>query len=388
LKVLSHVKRAGMETARYFGLSGALLIAWGMSVRLYKLFKRMKNLVCIVLISFFLRGDAAETVALLVRDGVFVTMQPYEMEASGKPQLIGGSDRTKVVMQLDWIFNAQFAGVFQAASSGFFEDAGLDVEIRAKVHNQQTVAAVLEGPIIFGSAESNVLLLELEQGADLRAVATMFQDSPMSWMFKSEQAIQSPADMMGKRVGVHPGDDHPVRYIMSANGFDPESIEIKVVDYDLSSLLAGEIDVKQGYVIDEFVELNFLTDGKAGNIMGRDHGYLAYSQVVFTTAEVANSHPKEVSAFLQALQRGWQKALEYPEATVDLIIEKWNPALDREHQLESLRLIAELVSPNGAEPLSPMSVERWEKSQKLFIDAGILSKTVPLDAFLSSMWIP
>jgi ABC-type nitrate/sulfonate/bicarbonate transport system substrate-binding protein len=347
---------------------------------------------CLAACLLLIQAVVADPVALLVRDGVFVTMQPGQTEPIRGWMSVGSDGRirpapTKVVMQLDWIFNAQFAGVFQAASSGFFAEENLEVEIRPKVANQQTVAAVLEGGLVFGSAESNVLLQELEKGADLRAVATMFQDSPMSWMFKSEHAIRSPADLVGKRVGVHPGDDHPVRFILKTNGVDPDAIEIIVVDYDLSALLAGEIDVKQGYVIDEFVELNHLTGGRAGKIMGRDHGYVAYSQVVFTRPEVVDQHPNVVAGFLRALQRGWQKALDHPEATVDLLIEQWNPQLDREHQLESLRLIADFVSPEGSPPLAPMSVERWEESQKLFLDAGILTTPVPLDAFLGSMWL-
>jgi NitT/TauT family transport system substrate-binding protein len=303
-----------------------------------------------------------------------------------RSEVLGDAGLRDVVMQLDWLYNVQFAGVFQAAHRGYFEQEGLRVEIRPKAANQMTVEAVLAEPLAFGCAESNVILLELEKGHDIRGVGTMFQDSPMAWMFKSSSGIETLDDFVGRRIGVHPGDDHPVRFILERNGIDPNGIEIVVVDYNLDALMAGEIDIKQGYAVDEFVKLNLLTNGDADKLMGRDLGYLAYSQVIFTSPDTIVKHPDVVDGFINAMRRGWAYAIANQEETVDMIIQHWNPNLDRNYQLQSLAMIADLVSPDGQAPLAPMSRTRWLKSQKLFQEMGILKKTftsTELESFLS-----
>lgn len=297
---------------------------------------------------------------------------------------------TPVVMQLDWIFNAQFAGLFVAEAQGYFATENLAVEIRPKVQAQLTVEAVFDAPsgeVIFGCAESNVLLQEIAAGVDLRLLATMFQDSPMAWMFKDRHNIRSIDDFTGKRIGVHPGDAHPLQFILRQNQVAEDQVEIVTIGYNLDSLLNDEVDLKQGYVIDEYVQLDLKLDGKVGRIMGRDFGYTAYSQVIFTRPETLLNHPEATRGFLRATKKGWIHALANPEQTVALLL-VLNPELDPEHQRRSLALIAELVSPHGIPPLTPMSPARWQASQTLFHQAGLLPHLTNLSPHLDLRFNP
>jgi ABC-type nitrate/sulfonate/bicarbonate transport system substrate-binding protein len=116
--------------------------------------------------------------------------------------------------------------------------------------------------------------------------------------------------------------------------------------------------------------------------MARDHGYLAYSQVIFTTEEALKNYPIAIADFLEATQAGWEYASAHRQSTVDLIIEKYNTDLDREYQLASLNRVLELVKPEGRLALAPMDRRKWEMSMARFIDHGILEKEVDLDPFL------
>ena len=42
----------------------------------------------------------------------------------------GAAAQDKVVLQLKWVTQGQFAGYYVAADKGFYEEAGLDVEIK------------------------------------------------------------------------------------------------------------------------------------------------------------------------------------------------------------------------------------------------------------------
>jgi len=90
-----------------------------------------------------------------------------------------------------------------------------------------------------------------------------------------------------------------------------------------------------------------------------------------------------VKRFLAASRRGWAFALANQEATVDLILRKWNPRLDRAYQLASLGQIARLVQPTPASSIMPlMSRQEWEACQSVFLEHHFLTQRVDLEAFV------
>lgn len=304
------------------------------------------------------------------------------------PSTLFGAQPQAVVMQLDWIYNAQFAGIYQALEQGYFSEKHLDVTIREVDRQQKTVQAVLGEPLAFGCAESNVLLKAHAGGAPIKALATMFQGSPLGWMVVSKLKIQTFADLAGKRVGIHPDGEKVIALMAKTAGIDPADFLLPHVGYDIDVLLSGEVDAMQAYSIDEFVKLQLATGGTGGIFMAKDLGYSAYSQVIFTTAEVVERHPILVRDFLEAVQRGWVYALDHKEETVKLILEKYNPALDRDYQLSSLAKIEELVRPEGKVPLAPIQPDVFRKSLTEYLESGILEKGTNLEDLLALEFNP
>jgi len=294
----------------------------------------------------------------------------------------------RVVMQLDWIYNAQFAGLYQAKEQGYFSEEGLDVEIRPTDPNLRTVPAVLAEEIAFGSSESNVLLGAHAEGAPIVVLATMFQESPIGWMHLSESGIDSFTDLAGRRIGVYPDGEKIIALLADKAGVDASSMTLPTVAHDISVLTSGEVDAMQGYAIDEYVKLKIATNDKAGIIMARDYGYSAYSQVIFTSRETVERHPEVVRSFLKATKKGWIYALDNPGRTVDLILRQYNPSLDRAYQLASLNEIEKLVRPAGKEALSPIDPTVFATSQEQYLKAGILKERTDLESLLDLRFNP
>ena len=109
-----------------------------------------------------------------------------------------------ILMQLDWKANAQFAGLLLAKERGYYAQAGLDVTIRpAAEGGPGVVKTLLDTPNAIGSAESSELLEARGKGAPIKAVATMFQGSPMALLSLEKTGIQDVKDLLGKRIGMH-----------------------------------------------------------------------------------------------------------------------------------------------------------------------------------------
>lgn len=303
--------------------------------------------------------------------------------------LRAGEEPTPVVMQLDWIYNAQFAGLFQAIEQGYFADAGLAVELREAPKSVGVTEAILaEDGIVFGSSESNVLLVKRAEGAPVVALATMFQDSPLGWISLKETGVETVKDFAGKTIGIHADGEKVIDIALAKSGLTRDDFSMTKVGYDPVIIADKEVDLMQAYYLDEFVELQLMTDGQASIILARDNGYLAYSQVIFTDEATVEAHPEVVKAFLEATKKGWAYACANPEATVDLIIGKYNPDLDKPYQMGSLAKVCELVAPAGKEPLAPMDKAKWAASQDLFIKYGVIAEPADLDALLDFRFNP
>jgi ABC-type nitrate/sulfonate/bicarbonate transport system substrate-binding protein len=296
-----------------------------------------------------------------------------------------------LVMQLDWVPNVQFAGVYMAAARGYYAEAGLAVEIRPVVKGVAPLAVVLgEEGLVMGCAESSGLLVAHAGGAAIKAVATMFQDSPVCWMVRADSGIESPADFAGRTVGIHGGGEKMVRQALRFLGRPELEAEItfEIVGYDPAIVAEGRVAAQQAYAIDEYVKLRLMLGDGARRLMARDYGYAAYSQVICTSARMVSEEPSVVRAFMAATQRGWAYALAEREATVDHIIKHHAPGLDREYRLASLEEIAGLVAPGGGAPLAPMRREQWERAQAMFLALGELARETDLDDLVDGRFNP
>lgn len=270
-----------------------------------------------------------------------------------------------IVMQLDWKLNVQFAGLLLAQENGWYRDAGLDVQIKpADSADASLVDAVVKGPNVIGSSESSGLLEARGKGAPIKAVATMFQGSPMALLSLEKTNIAQPADLIGKRIGMH-ADGRRVLDVLFANaGIDHPKYELKETGYDMQELKRGEVDAAQGYLIDEYVSLQIAGIPCRAMPMA-DHGYHAYSQVFFTSEDFIRRDPESIRKFLEVSFRGWRAAIADPEAAARMVVAKYEPGTDLKYQAASLEAIGRLMTRESPQ-IGQMSEKTWEESAAMF----------------------
>ena len=107
-------------------------------------------------------------------------------------QLLPGSALAadKVILQLKWFHQFQFAGYYAAVEKGFYAEEGLEVELRERDpdHTKFPIDAVLAGDAQFGIADS-LLIVERLQGSPIVTLAAIFQHSPLALITLKESGI-------------------------------------------------------------------------------------------------------------------------------------------------------------------------------------------------------
>ncbi|MDA7746894.1 ABC transporter substrate-binding protein [Psychromonas sp.] len=72
-------------------------------------------------------------------------------------------ENEKVTLQLKWFHQFQFAGYYAAKEKGFYNDLGLDVEIREKSLKVNNIEQVIHGDAEYGIADSVLILYKAKK---------------------------------------------------------------------------------------------------------------------------------------------------------------------------------------------------------------------------------
>ncbi|MEZ5922751.1 MAG: ABC transporter substrate-binding protein [Hyphomicrobiaceae bacterium] len=149
----------------------------------------------------------------------------------------------KVTLQLKWVTQAQFAGYYVAKAKGFYDEAGLDVEIKPggpDIAPPQVIAGGGADVIIDWMPSA---LASREKGVALVNIAQPFKRSGMMLTCRKETGITQPADFKGKTLGVwFFGNEYPFLSWMSQLGIPTQGGA------------DGVTVVKQGFNVDPLIQ--------------------------------------------------------------------------------------------------------------------------------------
>ena len=214
---------------------------------------------------------------------------------------------------LDWEINCQFAGLVWAGVNGLYEDAGLDVRLVPPSTRRAApiLDAVREAPLAAGCMEDNLIVRAAADGAGVKAIGAMLQETPMVLMTAAGNGVRTLADLSGLRVGVHRDGVHLLDTILALHGVDRASMDIVVGGWTLDDLIRGRLDAAQGYAITEPAYLE--AAGFHPHLISVAHSHLhPYAQMMFATVECIREHAGPLSRFLRATFDGWRAALADP----------------------------------------------------------------------------
>lgn len=287
----------------------------------------------------------------------------------------------KIVLQLRWDHQFQFAGYYMAAEQGYYRDAGLEVEIRPRSDKSITsLKEVLLGHADFGISDTE-LVAERSLGKPVVAVATIFQQSPAVFVSLERSGIHSAADLVGKKVRAQTGyRSLSLRALLLEEQLQ-DKVQFVQVHYDINHLINGDIDVMGGYRTDQPYHLKL--QGYAVNILDpRDYGINFYGDTLFTTERFIQNHPETTEKFRQASLRGWKYAIAHPDEAIALIKSKYKSQKSvTELEFEAVETI-KLIAADQVE-VGDMDLLRWGKINHHLIALGL----VPPDFYLSKNFL-
>ncbi len=256
----------------------------------------------------------------------------------------------KLTLQLKWVAQAQFAGYFVAKDKGFYEEAGLDVEIKPggpDIAPEQVIAGGGADVIVdwMGGA-----LVAREKGVGLVNIAQPFEKAGMEMVCPANGPIKTEADFKGHTLGVwFFGNEYPFYAWMNKLGLSTEGgadgVTVLKQSFDVQPLIQKQADCISVMTYNEYWQLI-------------DAGYKPEDLIVFNYSAMGNdlledglyamedklkdpAFKDQMVRFVAASMKGWKYALENVDEAAGIVMD--NGGQDENHQKRMMGEVAKLI---------------------------------------------
>jgi NitT/TauT family transport system substrate-binding protein len=231
-----------------------------------------------------------------------------------------------VAVRLAWIAGGVDAPFFMADAKGYFEEAGIDIDIVDGNGSTGTIQAVGAGDFQVGIAGLGVVA-QAQQGSgssDLIVVAGLLQKDPTSIISLEGSGITTPKDIEGKRLGTDAGnfEDGMIKAFAAANDIDLDKVEVVVINGggDRVALLNGDVDFINGWANPDGDKVNEMKP-ISPPLLFADYGVNIIGSSVVVRKDWLAEHGDLMKGFLAALQKGKADVAANPDEALAIFME-------------------------------------------------------------------
>jgi len=301
------------------------------------------------------------------------------------------TELTPVKLQLQWFIQAQFAGYFAAQDQGFYEDMCLDVEIVEGGVDIVPQTQLANGDVDFAISWVSKALASREAGANIVNIAQIFQRSGTLQVSFKDAGITSVADFAGKKIGNWGfGNEFEIFAALTKAGLDPATdVELVQQQFDMSGLLAGDIDAAEAMTYNEYAQVLEAVNPDTGELYtADDFNVISYEEEGVGMLQDAiwadgarlsdEAYRSTAVKFVAASLQGWAYCRDNVEACRDIVVAKGSK-LGNSHQLWQMNEVNKLIWP-AAEGAGFINAEAWDRTVTLSLEAKNLEGSTVLTA--------
>ncbi|MGA1212152.1 MAG: ABC transporter substrate-binding protein [Solirubrobacterales bacterium] len=315
---------------------------------------------------------------------------------SSKPETVdpANPDRTPFSVALDWYANPDHAGFLVARDRGFFDDAGLEVDLQEPTDPALPLKLVAAGEVDLAISYQPEVLLAREKGSDVVAVASIVGRPLTSMIWLPKSKIESVADLEGKTVSTAgiPYQKAYLETILTRAGVPPDSVRTVGVGQGLTpSIIGGRADATLG----PFWNIEGVTlreEGRKPTVKPVDRlGVPSYDELVLVADRSSLAEdPTEVCLFISALARGTDLAVSRPGLATAAVLDA-NPALARDRAVTRAQVettLPLLAGEGGSRPFGYMSSVEWQRFINWAFENEVLSEGQRAVEALNNDYLP
>lgn len=298
----------------------------------------------------------------------------------------------KVTFVLDWTPNTNHTGLYVAQEKGFFEEAGLDVEI-VQPPEDGAVVLVASGKAQFGVSFQDSLAAALtgDHALPVTAVASVIQHNTSGIISRAGEGMNTPKGMEEHSYATWNGaiELATLQEVVEADGGDFSKVEL------IPSTVTDEVSALKTNSVDS-IWIFYGWAGVKTELEGLDTDYFAfadidpvfdyYTPVIISGNRFLEENPDTAKAFLSAVSKGYEFAIENPEEAADILCGA-APELDKELVLASQQYLSDQYQAD-APYWGYIDAERWNNFYSWVNENHLTESEVPLDTGFTNDYLP
>jgi NitT/TauT family transport system substrate-binding protein len=323
--------------------------------------------------------DGSPSKRQFLRDaGIAAGLAAVPLAGAGRAQ-----NKRQVTVRLDWIYQGPNAGFMVAKDKGFYEQAGLNVEVSPGTGSGNTAQLVASKATQFGFADGYVVGNGVSKGLNIRAVAGLYRRNPTAVVVLADSDIKTPKDLEGKTVAIAAGSTQFQQWPAFVKGCGLDASKIRVVNIDPAgsppALITRQVPAIAGYALGQVPSVEIRGNTKARIFWYADCGVTAVSNCIVVHNDLIKEEPELVLSFVAATLKGFL----YGRRNLDEMIaiaRKYSPAIEPAiARREAEMSWQSWISPNTErKPFGWMSEKDWEETVEVLKQYG--GVTAPLQA--------
>jgi ABC-type nitrate/sulfonate/bicarbonate transport system substrate-binding protein len=239
----------------------------------------------------------------------------------------GGKEEETITFVLDWTPNTNHTGIYVALQKGWFEEAGLKVDV-VQPPEGGSALLVASGKAQFAvtAQDSIAPALTGENAMPLTTVAAILQHNTSGIVSRAGEGMDTPKGLEGHKYATwdSPVEKATIRQVMATDGGDFDKVELipSTVTDEVSALKSGDVDA---------IWIFYGWAGIACEVAGLPIDYFDfadfdpvldfYTPIIVSNNDWLADNPETAKAFLAALSRGYEYAAENPKEAADILME-------------------------------------------------------------------
>lgn len=279
------------------------------------------------------------------------------------------SSLEKVSIQFNWKYQFEVAGFIAAKEKGFYENVGLDVELKEYNPEVDILFDVLNNKVTYGISSSNIVL-ENKKIASIVLLATYLQKSPLVFITKPD--IKTPSQFLGKTIMGNKDELKNSSLALFLSHFNINFSNTKFIphNFKIDDFINGKVEIMSAFRSNQLYELDKRKIDY--NIIDpADYGFVMSAVNLYTSKEEAFKNKYRTQKFIEATNRGWEYALKNKEEIIDILIKKYGVNKSKEALLYE-RDVVNQVMMRDFYPIGKVSPELTQRLVKQLSYSGMI----------------
>ena len=300
---------------------------------------------------------------------------------------------TKITLALDWTPNTNHTGIYVADKMGWFEEAGIDLEIIEAI--ESGAEAVVASPTKQFEIFYQYSLFPADSATDeekipVTTVAAIIQHNTSGIISPAELSIESPKDMCGHNYATWelPIEQAVIRQVVTADGGNFDEIEL-IPQYVENIQGAFESGINSVWIY-------YAWDGVNADMSGIDTNFFYfkdyddaldyYSPVIIANDSWLASNGELAKKFMSAVSKGYEYAISNPTESATILVEA-NEGMDLDLCIESQKWLASQYKADAGK-WGIIDAERWDAFFTWVYSNGLCEYEIPSGYGFTNEYLP